>query len=103
MRNSDFWGGGDGSRLTLEEAFSRYKHHLVPLALTPTLLFVATGVFEAGPLVVAPIFFAAALYAMWPCLRRNAPGSFWTIAGVVWMAGGIAAIVVLGTIQALTS
>lgn len=37
--------------------------------------------------LIVGLFFAAGFLAMWPCLFRSAPYSFWVFACVYWVVG----------------
>ncbi len=62
--------------------------HLLGVALFPSVTGLSFLYLHVPEVAFIPFFFAVAFYAMWPCLAKRAPMTFWFVAGAVWMAGG---------------
>ena len=75
----------------LKVALRREWHHLIGIAIFPSVALLATQWFHVPFLATMPCFLAAVLYAMWPVYSKRAPSSFWRLGGFVYLAGGFLA------------
>ncbi len=74
--------------LTLGVALRRYWFCLLPLGLLPAFAFLGLMVFHLPLGIIAVLFVAVGLLAMWPLKFKRAPFTFFLVAGGVWMGGG---------------
>jgi len=88
-------------RKALKEALRLYWPALVVIALFPTMAFVG-GEFLHIPFdyLMLP-FFIVCFLAGWPYLSGKAPFSFWIVAGLVYLAGGLFAALLTHVIRAV--
>ena len=80
--------------LSLGESLRRYWHHLIGVAVFPSILTLGGRWFHFPVWIIPPFFFAVMFYAMWPTITKRAPYTFWIVTCGVWMGGGILAGVV---------
>jgi hypothetical protein len=78
----------------LSEALRADRTHLVGVAVFPFVAFFGDRFHIPFP-ALALLFFASALYAMWPCFMRRAPYSFWLVACAIYLASGALAVVLV--------
>ena len=78
------------------EMLLKYRRHLIPLFLFPSLAFGADGLFPNGwtSFVLFPAFFAVTIYGALPYYTKKASFSYWMLAMGVWMSGIVPAIFV---------
>ena len=71
----------------LRTALRRYWYHLIGVGSFASVL----QLFRLPSYLLPPFFFGVAFYAMWPCITRRAPFTFWLVAMGVWMSGAVLA------------
>lgn len=90
-------------RRPLGEALRVYWWALIGLAAFPGVVMVAGELFHVPFEYFALPFFAVALLASWPYFSGRAPYTFWIVACVVWLLGGIVGALVFQIFRALVS
>lgn len=77
--------------LPLLASARRFWRHLVPVTLFPSCaVLVTTRAQGAGAtLLLSAFFFASTIYAAWPMLQGRARYSFWLLACVLYIGGGL--------------
>jgi hypothetical protein len=88
-------------KLELSTALRRFWPNLIGLAVLPSLISLGEKRFGIPFSAFLLPFFAAFLLAAWPCLKRNAPYTFWIVACGVWMAGVFAGGILFHALKAL--
>lgn len=85
-------------RKPLGEALRAYWKSLIGIALFPAVAFVGGDFLHLPFDYLALPFFAVCLLAAWPYLSGRAPYTFWFVAMLVYLAGGLLAMVLGYTI-----
>ena len=78
----------DKPRLPFTQALKVYWLYLVGLAAFHFMIVFAPALVEHRGVLMGT-FFAVASSAMWPCLFRDAPYSFWIFACIYWVVGAV--------------
>ncbi len=76
------------ARLPLTTALSVYWPWLCGLVIASALIFLVPPV-SSNPIALVAVFFAGVLPALWPCLFKDAPYTFWIVAGLLWFCLGL--------------
>jgi len=79
-------------RKSLREALRQYWWCLIGLAAFPTALMLGERLFQLSFEIFILPFFAVGLLAGWPHFSGRAPYTFWFVACLVWLLGGIVGI-----------
>ena len=75
--------------LSTSDALRKYWHHLLAVALFPTVFFVGGANFHLPFGLFVPLFFGVIFYGAWPTLTKRAPYTYQLIMGAVWLGGGL--------------
>jgi hypothetical protein len=86
-------------RKPLSEALRAYWPFLIGIALFPSFLLIGTNIYKISFEYITVLFFAVSFLAAWPCISGRASYAFWIIAVIVFMTGGIFAVLLLHLIK----
>jgi hypothetical protein len=75
-------------RLPLKMALRAYWPWLGGIVIAAALIFLVPPV-SSNDTAVLVVFSAGVLPAMWPCLVKDAPYTFWIVACVLWFCLGL--------------
>ena len=87
----------------MPEALRAYWPFLIGIALFPSFLSIGTSIYEKSFDYFVIPFFAVCFLAAWPCISGRASYAFWIIAVIVFMAGGILAVLLLQILKPVAS
>jgi hypothetical protein len=87
------------------EMLIKYRRHLIPLFLFPSVAFGGIGLLpnEWTVFVLFPAFFAVTIYAALPYYTKRASFSYWMLAMGVWVSGIVPAMFVAVIVALPTS
>ena len=90
-----------GAKLPLAQALPRYWKYLIGVVLFPIMFFCGITHTKIPTSYCMPFFLLATLLAAWPVTTRRAAYSFWVLACVLYLAGGLLAVCINGILHQL--
>jgi hypothetical protein len=91
------------ARIPFNESVRLFWHHLIPIALLPTVIICVVGLIQKAWAfwLIVPLFYGCGFYAGLPYLRKNATYWFWVFACCIWVLGAIPGMLFFAALKAL--